>query len=74
MADYKKMYTTLCVAIDKEIDALKEIPLAYSAACRLEDALHVAEEIYIDTSSYAEQTEDEKIVTLHAGESNTDTL
>ena len=64
MADYRKMYTTLCVAIDKEIDDLKAIPLAYPAACRLEDALHAAEEIYIDSSSYAEQTEDEKTALL----------
>ena len=60
MADYRKMYATLCAAIDREIDDLKLIPLAYPAACRLEVALHAAEKTYIDTSPYAEQTEDEK--------------
>ena len=74
MTDYKKMYTTLCVAIDKEIDDLKAIPLAYPAACRLEDALHAAEETYIDTSSYDERTESEKIITLHTVISDAETL
>ena len=51
MADYKKMYAVLCTAIDGEIDALKEIPLALASANRLENALLEAEEIYIETST-----------------------
>ena len=54
MADYKRMYAVLCTAIDREIDALREIPLALASANRLENALLEAEEIYIETSSYVE--------------------
>ena len=74
MADYRKMYTTLCVAIDKEIDTLKEIPLACPAACRLEEALHAAEAIYIDTTSYAQRTDDDKIIALHTVISDAEAL
>ena len=65
MADYKKMYAVLCTAIDREIDTLKEIPLALASANRLESALLEAEEIYIETSSYVEP-DDEKNYTFHA--------
>ena len=74
MADYRKMYATLCSAIDREIDDLKEIPLAYSAAGRLEDALHRAEEIYIETTSYAERTAEDKIMSLRSYDSDGNTL
>ena len=66
MADYQKMYAVLCTAIDREIDTLKEIPLALASANRLESALLEAEEIYIETSSYVEPTDDEKNFTFHA--------
>ena len=60
------MYAVLCTAIDREIDTLKEIPLALASASRLESALLEAEEIYIETSSYMEPADDEKNVTFHA--------
>lgn len=55
MADYKKMYITLCFAIDGVIDELENIPVAHESANRLRKALLDAEEIYISTSSYFEQ-------------------
>ena len=64
MPDYQKMYAVLCTAIDREIDTLKEIPLALASAKRLENALLEAEEIYIETSTYVE-SDDEKNVTFH---------
>jgi len=66
MADYKKMYALLCTAIDREIDTLNEIPLAHASAQRLVAALQEAEEIYIETSSCVEATEDEKLLGFHA--------
>ena len=66
MPDYKKMYTVLCAAIDGEIDALKEIPLAFASANRLENALLEAEEIYIETSTYVEPADDKKNFMFHA--------
>ena len=60
MPDYKKMYAVLCAAIDGEIDALKEIPLALASANRLENALLEAEEIYIETSTDEKSSEDEE--------------
>ena len=62
MPDYKKMYAVLCTAIDREIDTLKEIPLALVSAKRLENALLEAEEIYLETSTDEESTGDEKNV------------
>ena len=66
MPDYKKMYAVLCTAIDREIDTLKEIPLALVSAKRLENALLEAEEIYIETSPYVEPTGDERNFAFHA--------
>ena len=66
MPDYKKMYAVLCAAIDQEIDALREIPLALASANRLENALLEAEEIYIETSPYVEPTGDERNFAFHA--------
>lgn len=68
MADYKKMYAVLCAAIDEEIDTLKQIPLALPSAKRLVAALQKAEEIFIETTTYVEETEDEKVVVFHAPE------
>ena len=68
MADYKKMYAVLCAAIDGEIDALKEIPLALASANRLENALLEAEDIYIETSSYVESDGEEKNFTFRASD------
>lgn len=66
MADYKRMYIVLCKAIDKEIDILKNIPLATASSERLEGALQEAEEIYIETSAYMVQNGDDKIIEFHA--------
>ena len=65
MADYKKMYATLCVAIDQEIDLLKTIPLARTSATRLMAALQDAENIYIETSAYVEETDSDKNQPMH---------
>lgn len=68
MADYKKMYAVLCAAIDEEIDTLKQIPLALPSAKRLVAALQQTEEIYIETTTYVEETEDEKVIVFHGPE------
>lgn len=64
MADYKKMYTLLCKAIDDVIDPLVQIPQAAAYANRLQEALLQAEELYVSTSLYAEATEDPKVIQL----------
>ena len=64
MADYRKMYALLCAAIDDVIDPLSEIPRAKPHVERLQAALLRAEELYIDTSPYAEETDDSKIVRI----------
>lgn len=64
MADYRKMYYILCKAIDDVIDPLDQIPLARSYAEQLQKALLEAEEIYISTTPYAEETEDPKIIQI----------
>lgn len=51
MADYQKMYTVLCKAIDKVIEPLDHIPLAAPQCKELRAALLQAEEIYINTDS-----------------------
>ncbi len=56
MADYKKMYSVLCCAVDDAICALECSRLsALSAAQTLRIALQKAEDIYIETS---DETED----------------
>lgn len=64
MADYKKMYTVLCKALDEVIDPLENIPSAKQYANILRDALNAGEEIYINTSLYAENPDDSKIIYL----------
>ena len=64
MADYRKMYYVLCKAIDDVIDPLDRIPLAKPYAKQLQKALLEAEEIYINTIPYAEETEDSKIIQI----------
>ena len=68
MADYRKMYYVLCKAIDDVIDPLDRIPLAKPYAEQLQKALLEAEEIYINTTPYAEETEDPKIIQIKTGE------
>ena len=68
MADYRKMYYVLCKAIDDVIDPLEGIPLARPYAQKLQKALLEAEEIYINTTPYAEETEDPKIIQIKVDE------
>lgn len=62
MSDYKRMYALLCGAIDKVIDPLEQIPAAEHILETLQDALLDAEEIYIETTPYLEETADSKIL------------
>lgn len=55
MADYKKMYTGLCAAVDDSITALEAIPAARGTMHKLQKALEDAEEIYIQTSLCADE-------------------
>ena len=64
MADYRKMYYILCNAIDDVIDPLERIPLAMPYAQRLKAALLEAENIYIETTPYTEETDDPRIIQL----------
>ena len=68
MADYRKMYYVLCKAIDDVINPLDHIPLAKPYAEQLQKALLEAEEIYINTTPYAEETESPKIIQIKTGE------
>ena len=68
MADYRKRYYVLCKAIDDVIDPLDRIPLAKPYAEQLQKALLEAEEIYINTTPYAEETEDPKIIQFKTDE------
>ena len=65
MADYKRMYAVLCGTIDDVLDDLRLIPLAYPYACRLGAALRRAEDIYIETTPYATDTQGEKVIQLN---------
>ena len=64
MADYKTMYAVLCKAINDVITPLANISSAKEYACILYNALNTAEEIYIDTTAYAEYSDDPKIIYL----------
>ena len=64
MANYRKMYAVLCAAIDEVIDPLEKIPLAAPQARKLRAAVSEAEEVYIKTTAYFEETEDAQIVRL----------
>lgn len=67
MADYKKMYIILCDAIDNVSDALESIPSARHISEALTSAQLKAEEVYIQTCSRLEQTDDPKIIRLNPG-------
>lgn len=58
------MYSVLCKAIDDVIDDLEKIPLAYLYAKKLQAALLEAEEIYVETTSYLEESASSKIIEL----------
>ena len=66
MADYKKMYAVLCGAIDQVIEPLERIPLAWPSAQVLRKALLRAEDIYVASTTYVQETEDPQVVELHA--------
>ena len=70
MADYKKMYAVLCGAVDDIIDTLEEIPLAFSSAKILRNALEQAEEIYIETTPYIEVTDEEILIKIDTARGN----
>lgn len=62
LADYKKMYVTLCAAVDDVIDPLERIPSAVPYAKLLRSALLQAEEIYIRTTPYAQPSDTDNII------------
>lgn len=64
MANYRKMYAVLCAAVDEVIDPLEKIPLAAPQARKLRKAMREAEDIYIKTTAYFEETDDAQIVRL----------
>ena len=70
MADYRKMYTILCAAIDDIIDPLEKIPLAHFEVEKLRAALLSAEEVYINTSPDSEVTGTPHIILLKRNSDN----
>lgn len=48
MPDYEKMYHILCAAASRAIDLMPDIPAGNMARMTLLDALHEAEELYIN--------------------------
>lgn len=66
MADYKKMYTILCGAVDEVIDPLEQIPMARPSVGVLREALLQAERIYIDTTACAQSSKDLQVVKLYS--------
>ena len=64
MADYRKMYHVLCRAIDDVIDPLERIPFTTPYTKQLKKALLEAEEIYITTAPYVEETDDPRIIQI----------
>ncbi len=71
MANYRKMYAVICAAVDEVIDPLEKIPLAAPQARKLHEAMREAEDIYIKTTAYFEETEDSQIVRLKTDVPNT---
>lgn len=68
MADYQKLYALLCGVIDDVIDPLERIPLALPYAKKLRRALVQAEKLYIDTSAYPAEKQENVIVLQREGE------
>ena len=48
MPDYQKMYYILCAAASTAIDLMKSTPACRMARITLPEALHEAEELYIN--------------------------
>ena len=62
MPDYEKMYHILCVAASRAVDLLSDAPADNMARMTLLDALHEAEELYINEGKLIRfQTEKEKM-------------
>ena len=70
MADYQKMYAVLCAAIDDVLNTLETNPTAYSETKKLQKALLEAEDIYIETTVYAEERKDSRMIMLKADSNN----
>ena len=49
MADYKKMYALLCREVSTALDELPDVEINRPACQRLQNALLVSEDIYIQT-------------------------
>ena len=64
MADYQKMNAVLCAAVDDVIGPLEKIPMAMQPVRTLREALLRAEDIYMDTSMYAEKNENGNLLRL----------
>ncbi len=64
MADYKRMYAVLCGAVDAVLDELQTIPLARPCVRRLDSALKMAEDIYLDTEPYPLREQGGEIIRL----------
>lgn len=63
VADYQKMYATVCAAASEAVDELENIPLAMQCrdrlkAALLKAALLKAEDIYIETTIHVTDTEE----------------
>ena len=64
MSVYKKMYAVLCGAVDEVLGPLERIPLAQPCVQRLLDALHQAEELYINTAAYIDPADGGQIMKI----------
>lgn len=64
MADYKKMYTILCGAVDEVIEPLEQIPMAREPVQVLREALLQAENVYINTTTYSQMSKNPQVVAL----------
>ena len=64
LADYQKMYALLCGAVDEVIGQLEKLPEAKPSALILTAALHEAERLYVDTTTYLAPTDDPQVIAL----------
>ena len=54
MADYRRMYSTLCAGVSEVLDDMQGQPDLETFYLRLQDLLNQAEDIYIDTADEEE--------------------
>ena len=64
MADYQKMYAILCAAVDSALDQMEHSADLLAVMGQLQAALLEAEEVYIETSAYAEECVETGIIQL----------